>query len=392
MTPPRPRPRHRRRFRGFFLSGVLGAALIACLAVAVVCGWIWTTWARGGPPTPSVPDTMRVRIRPGMTMQDAADTLVALGLLRHERVFKLGARLEGRDRDLRPGVFAVAVGAPPRELLRALVDVMPLPVVVTVPEGLEAAEVAELAAKALGFPVGDFLAAADKVVADAAQTFPLFSNPLRRSAFARTIADTLREGGRRLHWCEGYLAPDTYHFYEGTSAELAARTMVELQLARLDSALALGVRRAGVLDLSPQDLITLASIIEAEAWQSPERPRVAAVYANRLRNGMRLEADPTVAFWLGKRGQRLFYGDLKVNSPFNTYLRPGLPPGPIGSPGWSALVAAALPDTTCGALFFVADGRGGHVFSLTLDQHNRAVQHYRDRRQRANVDARGATR
>ncbi len=388
MTAPRPRRRH----RSFLASGLLGAAVLACVAVALFCGWVWTAWARGGPPAPTVPDTIRVRIRPGMTLQDAADTLAALGLLRHERVFKLGARIEGRDRDLRPGVFTVAVGAPPRELLRALVDVTPLPVVLTVPEGLEAAEVAELASSALGFPARDFLAAADKHVAEAAQSFPLFDNPLRRTGYARTISDTVRVGGRRLHWCEGYLAPDTYHFYEGTTAELAARTMVELQLSRLDSALALGARRATSPRLSPQELITLASIIEAEAWQPPERPRVAAVYTNRLRSGMRLEADPTVAFWLNKRGQRLFYADLKVESPFNTYLRPGLPPGPIGSPGWSALTAAALPDTACQALYFVADGRGGHVFSLTLDQHNRAVQNYRDQRQRASVDGRGTAR
>jgi UPF0755 protein len=388
----RPRSRPRPRDRSFLLSGLLGAAVLICAAVVCACAWIWVAWAEGGPPSPTTPDTMRVRIRPGMTLQDAADTLVELGLLRHERVFKLGARLEGRDRDLRPGVFAVAVGAPPRDLLRALVDVTPLPVVVTVPEGLEAAEVADLAAAALGFPARDFLAAADKHVAEAAQTFPLFTNPLRRSAFARTIADTLRAGGRRLHWCEGYLAPDTYHFYEGTTAELAARTMVELQLARLDSALALCARRPGQERLSPQDLVTLASIVEAEAWQPPERPRVAAVYTNRLRAGMRLEADPTVAFWLRKRGQRLFYSDLKIGSPFNTYLRPGLPPGPIGSPGWLALMAAALPDTTCRALYFVADGRGGHVFSLTLEQHNRAVQVYRDQRQRAGVDGHGTTR
>ncbi len=387
-----PRPRQRRRRRSFLLSGLLGAAVLACVAVALICGWIWTAWSSGGPPAPSAPDTIRVRIRPGMTLQDAADTLSTLGLLRHERIFKLGARLEGRDRDLRPGIFAVPVGAPPRELLRALVDVMPLPVVVTVPEGLEAVEVADLAASALGFTAREFLAAADRHVAEAAQTFPLFNNPLRRAGYARTIADTLRAGGRRLQWCEGYLAPDTYHFYEGTTAELAARTMVELQLARLDSALALAARRPGNLDLSPQELVTLASIIEAEAWQPPERPRVAAVYANRLRAGMRLEADPTVAFWLRKRGERLFYADLKVGSPYNTYLRPGLPPGPIGSPGWSALAAAAQPDTTCRALYFVADGRGGHVFSLTLDQHNRAVQDYRDQRQRASVDGRGATR
>lgn len=382
------KPRRRRRRRRLPWIALTAAA---CLVTVIACTWLWHGWTHGGV-RPTQPDSVRVRIHPGMSLRAAADTLAARGLLKDERLFLLGARLEGRDRDLKPGVFAVPVGASPRDLLRALVDVLPLPVVVTIPEGLEAAEVAEMVARALGCPAPEFIAAADAYVAASAESFPLIADPWRRAGYARLVTGTTRAGARRLHWCEGFLAPDTYHFYEGTSAPVAARAMVDLQLARLDSALALASERPGRLPLSPLDLVTLASIVEAEAKYAHERPRVAAVYANRLRDGMRLEADPTVAYWLGKRGQRLLYADLKVNSPFNTYLSAGLPPGPIGNPGWSALVAAALPDTGCDALFFVADGRGGHVFSRSLDEHNRAVQRYRDLRQRDGVDARGAAR
>jgi UPF0755 protein len=129
--------------------------------------------------------------------------------------------------------------------------------------------------------------------------------------------------------------------------------------------------------LTPHQLLSLAAIVEAEARLAAERERIAGVYHNRLARGMRLEADPTVAFWLGKRGERLLYRDLEMDSPFNTYRRSGPPAGPIGAPGAAALLATARPDTAGGDLYFVADGAGGHVFSGTLADHQRAVAAYR---------------
>ncbi|MBM4131087.1 endolytic transglycosylase MltG, partial [bacterium] len=124
-------------------------------------------------------------------------------------------------------------------------------------------------------------------------------------------------------------------------------------------------------------LLTLASIIEAETSRPDERARVGAVYLNRLRLGMNLAADPTVAFATQKKGQRLLYRDLEVDSAWNTYRRRGLPPGPIGSPGMASLRAAARPDPACRELYFVADGEGGHVFSHTAQEHEAAVRRYR---------------
>ena len=124
-------------------------------------------------------------------------------------------------------------------------------------------------------------------------------------------------------------------------------------------------------------MLTLASVVEAEARLDTERTLVAAVYSNRLAHNWRLEADPTVAFILEKKGSRLYYKDLKVDSPYNTYVYRGLPPGPIGSPGMAALQAAARPDPGCDAMYFVSDGVGGHVFSRTLQEHEEAVRRFR---------------
>jgi UPF0755 protein len=188
---------------------------------------------------------------------------------------------------------------------------------------------------------------------------------------------------RRFRWCEGYLAPDTFLFAEGTDAASAARFLVETQWARMDSVLA-GGAFPGVAGRSRHEILTLASIVEAEARIPAERERIAAVYVNRLELGRRLEADPTVAFILLKKGKRLFYKDLEVVSPFNTYRNKGLPPGPIGSPGRAALEAAARPDTTCDDLYFVSDGKGGHVFSETVQEHEAAVREFRRNRARGN--------
>ena len=121
----------------------------------------------------------------------------------------------------------------------------------------------------------------------------------------------------------------------------------------------------------------MASIVEAEAQAAGERARIAAVYYNRLKQGMRLQADPTVAFALGGRPDRIFYKDLKVDSPYNTYVHFGLPPGPICNPGRAAIRAALNPDTRSGELFFVARGDGTHDFSKTLTQHDRAIARIR---------------
>ncbi len=357
---------------------VVGAAfLLGVLAVS----WGWWLWT--GPDGSSTDEstgeetTTLVRVSTGMTLTAAADTLVARGLLKHSKVLLMGARLTGKDRSLRAGLFKLSYGESPRDLLQALTSGSAVQVKVTLPEGLAAEEVAAIMGEALGFGPDDFLAVADSLVMDASERGRLLGNGSGAVAAHDSLlqAESARHP-RTFRWCEGHLAPDTFLFAEGTTAATAAGFLVKTQWARLDS-----VRTAaagtGTGDFSRQDLLTLASIVEAEARRADERALISAVYVNRLRRGRRLEADPTVAFILLKKGKRLYYRDLEVDSPFNTYRNKGLPPGPIGNPGRAALWAAAHPDSTCYAMFFVSDGEGGHVFSRTSTEHEAAVREFR---------------
>jgi UPF0755 protein len=312
-----------------------------------------------------------------MTLTAAADTLTSRGLLSRPRVLLAGAKFTGKTHELRAGLYELPFGASPRDLLQALTSGAAVMVKVTIPEGLTSDQIAELVSQELGFSPDHFLAVADSLVMAAARQ----GNLLRGGAPAVGFHDSLlvvesTRHPRRFRWCEGHLAPDTFFFAEGTGAAQTAQFLVTTQWARLDSVMS----TPGVLAdpaLVPLEMLTLASIVEAEARRDDERPVIAAVYVNRLRQGWRLEADPTVAFILSKKGKRLFYRDLEVTSPYNTYRNKGLPPGPIGNPGRAALEAASRPDSTCQAMYFVSDGQGGHVFSRTAQEHEAAVREFR---------------
>ena len=363
------------------LVAVAGTAFLLGLAIVL---WGWSLWTGPGPTSAvdreSAPSTVLIRIPSGMTLSAAADSLVASGLLKHPKVFLAGARLTGKGRALRAGLYELPVGGSPRDLLFALTSGSAVQVKVTIPEGLDAEEIAAVVSGELGFSPDDFLAAADSLVLAAALQGLLFQGGESAAGdYDSLLAAESSRHPRQFRWCEGHLAPDTFHFTEGTNAAKAAHFLVSTQWARLDSVMA-GSGSAEALDFSRQELLTLASIVEAEARRDDERAQIAAVYVNRLRQGRRLEADPTVAFILLKKGKRLFYRDLEVSSPFNTYRNKGLPPGPIGSPGFAALEAAANPDSACRAMFFVSDGQDGHVFSRTAREHEAAVQEFRRER------------
>jgi UPF0755 protein len=341
-------------------------------------GWSWSQWTQRWPVGPRY-TTQRVRVPSGMTMSALTDTLSARGLLRHGAVLRLGARVTGKGHRLQAGLFEVAPGLPVRDLLDLFTKPGLPPLRVTIPEGLDAAQTARLLAEHLRFSAVTFLDAANRA---AGAAWSERAGPAGAAAQVRLdsflVAEAVR-AGRVFHRCEGYLAPDTYFFAEDTDPVRVAERLVGAQFARLDSVLA-GPRSPAAAGLTPHQLLTLASIIEAETGRPEERARVSAVYLNRLRLGWTLAADPTVAFALQKKGQRLLYRDLESDSAYNTYRRLGLPPGPIGSPGMASIRAAARPDPTFRAMFFVADGQGGHVFSMTAAEHEAAAQRYRARR------------
>jgi len=177
----------------------------------------------------------------------------------------------------------------------------------------------------------------------------------------------------RAESLEGYLFPDTYQFVKGMTPDEILARMVARMRERVSGDILAEAESRGV---SLHELLTLASIIEKEAVERAEMPLISAVFWNRLKLEMPLQADPTVQYAVGKERQRLTRDDLLVESPFNTYRRPGLPPGPIASPSLAAIRAAANP-APVGYLYFVAIDERHHQFSVTLQDHNAAVAKYR---------------
>lgn len=284
-----------------------------------------------------------VLLRPGRGAVGVARDLYHAGIIRNRVAFVAFARLTGADRELRAGRYHV----PPAQSLRDLIALLRagpnLVERVTIVEGSRADEIARLLAAAVGVDSSSFM----RIVRDPA-------SPARLGTPGPTL--------------EGYLFPETYELTWGVSAE----EVVAMLVKEYRKAFAGFAARAESLSMSEREIITLASIVEAETGIPEERPRVAAVFHNRLRAGWKLEADPTVRYASGNPNGAISRADLEFDSPYNSYLYAGLPPGPIGNPGADAIVAALYPSPDCTDFFFVATGSGGHYFSRTLDEHNAA--------------------
>jgi UPF0755 protein len=295
----------------------------------------------------------RVTVPPGTSFSAVTDTLAAHGVVSNRVWFKLLARVRGADRSVRAGVYEFAPGLSAWKVLDILASGDEVATRFTVPEGLTIPEVAALGQEKLGIPADSFVAAAqDSAAASRALGFP-----------ARSF--------------EGFLRPETYSLRHGTTAAELVRVMAEGFLAawrpewdaRLDT-----------LRWTRAQLVTFASIVEGEARADDERETIAGVYHNRLRIGMALQADPTVQYAIflatGKRKPRLFTRDYQFRSPYNTYLHPGLPPGPVNSPSRRSLEASLYP-ARVPYLYFVAGPDGRHVFSRTYEEHLRAIARVR---------------
>lgn len=296
----------------------------------------------GGSPTG---DPLRFTVPPGSGLSTVADTLGARGIVEWPEAFKLYARFTGAARSIKPGVYEMRRGTGWGEVLDRLVEGDVVQVSVVVPEGWTSMQIA------------DRIAAATEVPADS----------IRALLADSALAAELEVPGPTL---EGYLYPATYVFPLGTSPRQMARRMVR----RYQQAWTPELRaRADSLGMSEREVVALASIVEKEAKQWSERDTISAVYHNRLRIGMPLQADPTVQYALGSHQTRLLYSHIDdvADHPYNTYRRRGLPPGPIASPSEGAIRAALYP-ADVPFLYFVARPDGSHVFTRTLAEHNRA--------------------
>ena len=295
--------------------------------------------------------TARIVVPNGAPVRVAADSLEHAGVVRSARLFRMYAWLRGGDRRIKAGTYEFRRGDSWSTVLGMLRAGKGIVHTVTIPEGYALSQIEPLLAEKLGVPVDSVKAA------------------VRDSALlARLDIPTAT--------VEGYLFPDTYTFADGTTARQAVEDM-EHQFEREWKPA--WTARLDTLHMSRNDVMTLASIVEKEAELPEERPVIAAVYMNRLKAGMLLQADPTVQFALQSHTSRVLYKDLRVKSPYNTYRHLGLPPGPIASPG-EASIRAALYPANVPFKYFVAAPDGHHEFRVDYRGHEAAVRAMRKAR------------
>ncbi len=313
---------------------LIGAAFALLLLALVVGGGALLAWQRLDAPGPLLAARAVVVPRGGLTT--AAEALASDGVVANPLELRLAALATRGQGALHAGELEFPAHASLREVLQVLRFAKPVQHRLTIPDGLTAAQVALL------LDHGDALT------------------------------------GEPVLPPEGSVLPETYLYDRGTTrAALAARAEAAM---RRTLAAAWASRAPGLPLATPEQALTLASLVEQETSRPEERPHVAAVFLNRLRIGMKLQTDPTVAYavtgGLGGLDRPLTRADLDIDSPYNTYRYAGLPPGPIAMPSLAALQAALHP-LASDDLYFVADGTGGHAFARTEDEHRQNVARWR---------------
>ncbi|MEZ4650537.1 MAG: endolytic transglycosylase MltG [Candidatus Eisenbacteria bacterium] len=324
---------------------LLSFALLVALAL-IGAGGLWYAHSRflDEPVGPVRPGAELFEIRNGETFTSVARRLEEAGWTERSQLLRLEARLQGWDRRVFPGYYSFREGETTRQLMERLASGKIEDTLVTIPEGWRLANVLPLLANSTKAPLEEF----ERIAKD---------------------DGWLAEQGVPGPGLDGYFLPETYRIPLGQSPEQTLAQIVRPGTKLWEDSLRTPATELG---LDRAKLWALASVIEAEAAVAEERTRISAVFWNRIRKGMKLESDPTVLFALGRPPGRVLYRDLEVDSPYNTYRYPGIPPGPICAPGRDALWAAVRPEPGVDDLFFVARGDGTHVFSKTLAAHNRA--------------------
>jgi UPF0755 protein len=303
-------------------------ALLLALA-AVAGGFVFVQqWGRSGP----LQHNISLEIAPGTSLSSAADQLEKSGAIRSARNFRLLARVFGGGQGIKAGEYRLPAHLSQSDILKLLQGGKTLQRFVTIPEGLPSVMVHDVLMKASGL--------SGKVDVPA----------------------------------EGSVLPDSYSFQRGDSrAAMLARMQAAMTRYLAD---AWAKRKPGMAVKTPREALILASIVEKETGKAEERRTVAAVYSNRLKRGMMLQADPTIIYPMTKGrplGRRILQSEVHAVNAYNTYAMVGLPAGPIANPG-RASIDAVLDPAQSNALYFVANGTGGHVFADTLEQHNANVQ------------------
>jgi len=299
----------------------------------------------------TIPQKIFFVVEEGTGVQGIAQKLKEEGIIKKTWPFLLGYRLYFFSKSLKAGEYEFDLPLSTKKILNLLSEGKVYLHSLTIPEGLTRREIAQHLASLEIIAEEDFLEMSSKT----------------------DIIASLDSQAENL---EGYLFPETYNFTKGTSAETIISAIVS-QFKEVFSAE--WQRRAAEIKMTPREVVTLASLIEKETSIPEERKLVSAVFHNRLRIGMKLDCDPTIIYAMKEQGiykGRLLKKHLKFNSPYNTYLNRGLPPGPICNPGKPSLEAALYPSEEK-YLYFVSKNDGSHVFSRTFTEHQREVRKYR---------------
>lgn len=344
----KPRPRHTRRLKGC-VTGIFVA--LAVIGVVLVV----SSWALLFRPDAEVAagTSVQIEIPRGASTAEIAHRMAAAGVVANANMFRVQARFANADGDLKAGVYDLVAGLSYAQAIDELTKGPRIKyATVTIPEGFVIDQIAARLEVEAGIPSSEFLALAKGGAGEFAS-----DHPYLESVYAGSL--------------EGYLFPKTYRIKEGSTA----RDVAEMMLDQFDKEIAtIDVGPAEARGLSLEEVVTIASIIEREAQLDKERPLVSSVIENRLNKGMRLEICATIEYVLPGTRFRLQNSDLKIESPYNTYLHDGLPPGPIANPGLESLKAAIAPAETDYVYYVLTGKDGSHTYTKDFDEFLKAKE------------------
>ena len=318
--------------------------LIAVLALSA--GFVYVLQDSDGV---DIPESITVDIPEGAGASVVADLFYDNGVVKYPYVFRLYSKLGGYDGEYKPGIITIESGMSYNDILDTLIISERNTVKVVIPEGYTIKQIAELLSNEGLCGTDEFMSALDPA---------LYDYEFLRNLPQRSLA------------LEGYLFPATYEFVPGQSAQDIIKLMLD---AFSEAVKPEYYTKAAQMNMTLDEIITMASIIERETNADTERAKVAGVFYNRIENDQKLESCATVQYILGENKPVLSVADTKIDSPYNTYLHRGLPIGPICSPGEECIKAALYPEKT-DAFYFVLGANGEHIFSKTYEEHQKSMQ------------------
>jgi len=323
------------------IAGIIIASILAFYLLVIY-------WPQSNPY-----ERVEINIPKGVTLSQIGNILKEESIISNKRTFTMAVKSLGHEKNIPAGRYVLHNALNNRAIINQLVYGVPSLKSITVLEGWTIYQIANELEKELNISKKTFL----------------------RLCNDQRVIKLFNLEGNSL---EGYLFPDTYTFAEGVDPYLVLTRMVNEFINNITKSMEV---QAQEMNMSLLEVITLASIIEGEAIYDSERAIISAVYHNRLKRGMKLQADPTIQYIIDDGPRRLLNNDLKIESKYNTYLYRGLPPGPINSPGKESIIAALYPSVN-EYLYFVARGDGYHTFSTNEKDHNKAKKKFQEVRRR----------